>query len=301
MTNTHTGTHTGPELRMPASVAAVLTCPVCGAALEPGPRGLTCADGHSFNIAREGYAGLLTGATPPGAGDSKEMVTARLRFQTKGHYDPIGLALAEQLADGGAAGFADGGVVVDVGGGTGHFLNQVLDRIPEAVGLTTDVSKFAARKAARAHARSGAVTADSWRRLPLADGSADALLNVFAPRNAAEFHRVLKAGGVLLVVTPAADHLAEPRAALGLLDVDPRKDERLAEGLRGHFTLESSRDLRFTMELAHEDVLTVVGMGPSARHIVPEEITERVARLPEPFTATASVRLGTYRPLPPTT
>ncbi|WP_017586696.1 putative RNA methyltransferase [Nocardiopsis ganjiahuensis] len=283
-----TNTHTGPELRMPASVAAVLTCPVCGEALRQGPRGLTCAGGHSFNIAREGYAGLLTGATPPGTGDSKEMVAARLRFQDKGHYDPIGLALAEQLAD--------GDVVVDVGGGTGHYLNQVLDQLPDAVGLTTDVSKFAARKAARAHPRSGAVTADSWRRLPLADGSADALLNVFAPRNAPEFHRVLKAEGVLLVVTPTAEHLQEPREALGLLDVDPRKDERLAEGLKDHFALESTRDLRFTMELAHEDVLTVVGMGPSARHVTPEELAERVAKLPEPFATTASVRLGAYRP-----
>ncbi|MBB5490093.1 23S rRNA (guanine745-N1)-methyltransferase [Nocardiopsis metallicus] len=295
MTNTRTGTHSGPELRMPASVAAALTCPVCGNPLIQGPRGLSCASGHSFNIAREGYAGLLTGATPPGAGDSKDMVAARLRFQAEGHYDPIGLALAEQLAAGGAAGFANGGVIVDVGGGTGHYLNQVLDRIPEAVGLTTDVSKFAARKAARAHPRSGAVTADSWRRLPLADDTADALLNVFAPRNAAEFHRVLKAGGVLLVVTPAADHLAEPREALGLLDVDPRKDERLAEGLKDHFALESGRDLRFTMELAHEDVLTVVGMGPSARHVTPGELRNRIGELPDPVAVTASVRLQTYR------
>ncbi|USY22954.1 methyltransferase type 11 [Nocardiopsis exhalans] len=301
MTNTRTGTHSGPELRMPASVAAALTCPVCADHLEQAPRGLSCASGHSFNIAREGYAGLLTGATPPGTGDSKDMVGARLRFQAKGHYDPIGLALAEQLAAGDVAGFANGGVIVDVGGGTGHYLNQVLDRIPEAVGLTTDVSKFAARKAAKAHPRSGAVTADSWRRLPLADDSAEALLNVFAPRNAAEFHRVLKPEGVLLVVTPAADHLTEPREELGLLHVDPRKDERLAEGLKDHFTLESGRDLRFTMELAHEDVLTVVGMGPSARHVSPEELAERVAKLSEPFRTTASVRLGTYRPLPRST
>lgn len=295
MTNTHTGTRPGPELRMPASVAAALTCPVCAEPLEQGPRGLSCASGHSFNIAREGYAGLLTGATSPGTGDSKDMVTARLRFQARGHYDPIGLALAEQLTDADEAGFAEGGVIVDVGGGTGHYLNQILDRLPGAVGLTTDVSKFAARKAARAHPRSGAVTADSWRRLPLADDCADALLNVFAPRNVAEFHRVLKAEGVLLVVTPAADHLTEPREALGLLNVDPRKDERLAEALKDHFTPESCRDLRFTMALAHEDVLTVVGMGPSARHVSPGELRDRIGELPDPVAVTASVRLQAYR------
>jgi 23S rRNA (guanine745-N1)-methyltransferase len=295
MTNTHPGTHTGPELRMPATVAATLACPVCGQRLTREPRGLTCADGHSFNIAREGYAGLLTGATPPGTGDSKDMVAARLRFQDRGHYDPIGLSLAEELERVLAGAAPPGNVIVDVGGGTGHYLTQILTELPETVGLTTDVSKFAARRAAKAHPRGGAITADSWRTLPLADHTADALLNVFAPRNAPEFHRVLKPGGVLLVVTPTAEHLQEPRAALGLLEVDPRKDERLAEGLGDHFALESSRDIRFTMELSHEDVLTVVGMGPSARHITPDELAARVADLPDPVRVTASVRLGTYR------
>ncbi|MFE9244167.1 putative RNA methyltransferase [Nocardiopsis sp. NPDC006938] len=268
---------------MPAALAASLTCPVCALPLD---QGLTCARGHSFDVAREGYASLLTGATPPGSGDTREMVAARQRFQERGHYDPLARALAEELAG--------RRVIVDVGGGTGHYLTRILDELPDAVGLTTDVSKFAARRAARAHPRGGAVTADSWRRLPLADHTADAVTNVFAPRNAAEFRRILRPGGVLLVVTPAPDHLTEPRAALGLLDVDPRKDERLAQSLEGHFTPVATRELRFTMDLEHEDVRTVVGMGPSARHVTPEELAGRVAELPEPFATTASVRLGTY-------
>ena len=77
--------------------------------------------------------------------------------------------------------------------------------------------------------------------------------------------------------------------------MDPRKDERLAESLGDHFAPVATRDLRFTMELAHEEVLTVVGMGPSARHVAPEELRARVAALPDPFTTTASVRVRTYR------
>lgn len=286
-------THTGPRLRMPQRVAHALACPVCGQALAQDPRGLTCPARHGFNVAREGYAGLLTGDTPPGTGDSKEMVADRLRFQAAGHYDPIGRALAEAVAGVGAD-----PLIVDVGGGTGHYLAQVLEATPGAVGLTTDVSKFAARKAAKAHPRAGAVTADSWRVLPLADGVADALLNVFAPRNAAEFHRVLAPTGTLLVVTPEPDHLVELRTALGLLEVDPRKDERLAQSLRTHFAPVQARSVRFDLDLAHPDALTVVGMGPSARHITPEALAERVADLPDPMRVTASIRLGAYRPLP---
>ncbi|MES0832965.1 putative RNA methyltransferase [Nocardiopsis tropica] len=293
MAQANTTHHTGPRLRMPGTVAALLACPACGEGLRPDERGLACAAGHSFNVAREGYASLLTGATPPGTGDSKEMVADRLRFQQAGHYDFVGDALADalrrELGD-------DAPVVVDVGGGTGHYLTRVLDALPGAVGLTADVSKWAARRAARAHGRGGAVTADAWRGLPLRGDSAHAVLNVFAPRNAAEFHRVLRPDGVLLVVVPAADHLAELRAPLGLLEVDPRKDERLAESLHGHFAPVGAQGLGLAMALSHEDVATVVGMGPSARHIGAGELRARVAGLPEPFTVTASVRLHAYRP-----
>ncbi|WP_017568795.1 putative RNA methyltransferase [Nocardiopsis halotolerans] len=295
MARTNTTHHTGPGLRMPGPVAAALACPACGRGLDLGERGLSCSGGHSFNVAREGYASLLTGATPPGTGDSKEMVADRLRFQEAGHHTPISEALAAALD---RELTASAPLVADVGGGTGYHLTRVLEALPNAVGLTADVSKFAARKAARAHERGGAVTADAWRGLPLRDASADALLNVFAPRNAAEFHRVLRPDGVLLVVVPEAGHLAELRGPLGLLEVDPRKDERLAESLHGRFAPSGVEELRFTMDLDHADTATVVGMGPSARHIDPGDLRARIGALPEPVAVTGAVRLHTYRPRP---
>lgn len=278
---------------MPDPVLSALACPVCVDALALGERGLSCAHGHTFDVAREGYAGLLTGDTPPGTGDSKEMVADRLRFQQAGHYDPIGRALA-RILDAHLEGSSP--LIADIGGGTGHYLAQVLEALPHTVGLTVDASKWAARKAARSHERGGAVTADAWRGLPLREASVDALLNVFAPRAAGEFHRVLRPDGVLVVVVPAADHLAELRGPLGLLEVDPYKDTRLAESLHNRFTPVDTTELRLPLHLSHEDVTTVVGMGPSARHLAPETLRTRLADLPEPTPVTASVRLHTYRP-----
>ncbi|WP_017615807.1 putative RNA methyltransferase [Nocardiopsis salina] len=272
-----------------------LACPVCRAGLTLGVRALSCPGGHTFDLAREGYASVLTGATPPGSGDTKEMVADRLRFQQHGHYDPIGHALARALD---VPGLSEQPLVLDAGGGTGHYLALVLEALPHAHGLTTDVSKFAARKAAKVHPRAGAATADTWRGLPLRTGTADALINVFAPRESGEFHRVLRPDGLLVVVTPDTDHLGELRGPLGLLEVDPRKDERLSRGLHGHFTPQMSAPLRFTLQLDHADAATVVGMGPSARHMRAAELTDRVAALPDPVTVTASVRVNTYRPRP---
>ncbi len=76
-----------------------------------------------------------------------------------------------------------------------------------------------------------AVVADTWAGLPVRDGAVDRVLVVFAPRNGAETARVLAPGGRLVVVTPAADHLAELVGPLGLLSVDPAKAERLAGSL----------------------------------------------------------------------
>ncbi len=120
------------------------------------------------------------------------------------------------------------GCVADVGAGTGYYLAAVLDRATGRAGLALDASKFAAAPGGprpRPDRRRRAPT--SGRRLPVADGAAALALSVFAPRHGAELRRVLHPAGRLLVVTPDSDHLGELAGPLGLLEVDPRKDERL--------------------------------------------------------------------------
>ncbi|MET8229991.1 putative RNA methyltransferase [Micromonospora sp. NPDC005298] len=187
-------------------------------------------------------------------------------------------------------------LVVDAGAGTGRYLGAVLAALPHAVGLALDVSKPALRRAARAHPRAAAALADTWQRLPLADRSTAVLLNVFAPRNGPEFHRVLDPGGTLLVVTPAADHLTELVDTLDLLRVDPDKADRVAANLGGHFTPVSSTVHRAELTLNRTEVATLVGMGPSAWHTDPDALATRLAALPEPVRVTVAVRLDVLTP-----
>jgi 23S rRNA (guanine745-N1)-methyltransferase len=176
--------------------------------------------------------------------------------------------------------------VVDLGAGTGYYLAAVLEAWPRAQGLAFDVSKAALRRAAKAHPRAGAVLADTWGTLPLADGSVDLLLNVFAPRNGAQMRRVLRPGGQLVVVTPTERHLAELREQLGLLSVDPSKAERLANELRD-FTLVEERVLEWPLDLTAAQADDLIAMGPNAFH-------DR-ASATGPVSCTASVRIGHYR------
>src|SRR4051812_29583738 len=242
-----------------------LRCPNCGSALSlPGPTGpLRCPRGHSFDLAKQGYASLTAGRTPH-TGDSADMIADRERFLAAGHYafiaDAVAAAARRTTAD------QASGLVVDAGTGTGYYLARVLDELPRAVGLGLDVSKAALRRAARAHPRADAALVDLWRPLPLADASAALILDVFAPRNGAEFHRVLHPDGTLLVVTPAAGHLADLIAAHGLIRVDPDKAERVSESLGKHFTVAATTTHRHTMRLTGAEVRTLIGMTPSARH-----------------------------------
>jgi 23S rRNA (guanine745-N1)-methyltransferase len=256
-----------------------LRCPVCEQALSRDDRTLRCPAGHTFDLAKQGYANLSNGPMPH-SGDTAEMVADRDSFLTAGHYAFIAEALTEQKAG--------EGLVVDAGTGTGYYLARFLDSHPSSDGLGLDVSKAALRRAARAHPRAAAVLADLWRPLPIRDGSAAVVLDVFAPRNGPEFHRVLRPDGVLLVVTPAADHLSELIEAHGLIHVDPDKESRVAESLGTHFAPIRSRVVRRRLELTGAEVRTLIGMTPSAHHV------PAATRPDEAATVTAAVTITAY-------
>ena len=268
-------------------VLAALRCPVCTAPLATVAGALRCAaHGHSFDLARQGYAHLGTGKRLPD-GDSAEMVAARIAFLAAGHYTPLSTALAEATP-------RRSELIVDIGGGTGHYLAAALDRAVGAFGLVLDVSKPALRRAARCHPRASAALADTWGPLPLADGAVDVLLNVFAPRNGPEFARVLTPGGCLIVVTPEPGHLIELRRELGLIEIDPGKEERLAASLRD-VELAEERIVTWPLHLTRAEVQALVAMGPTARHLTSDTLRARVAILPDRTRVTATVRLSTYR------
>lgn len=274
-------------------VVRALACPHCGAALTQREGALRCSAGHTFDIAKQGYVNLLSGATKHSA-DTGDMVEARAGFLAAGHYAPIADALVALARR--TAGPAVPGCVVDIGGGTGYYHSQVMDAFPDAEGVLLDISKFAARRAAKAHPRIGAAVADAWQQLPLQDGAASLVLNTFAPRNGPELRRILAPGGVLLVVTARPGHLQELIDALGLLSVDDRKESRLTEQLAPHFTVAETERLTRTMTLDHQALTQLVAMGPNAWHHDPEDVLDRVRELPDPCPVTLSVTLTAYRP-----
>ena len=260
---------------------------------------LVSESGHSFDVAKQGYVTLAAGAGLKHKGDDMDMVNARETYLAMGHFAPFVEAVTgavQGALDSASLAESTPASLLEVGAGTGYYLAHTLDSIAEARGVGLDISPHAAKHLAKCHPCVGAVVADVWERLPIRDESVDAISVVFAPRNPAEFQRVLVPGGQVIVLTPDAGHLDELREPLGILGVEDGKVERMYEQAEGYLEQAADPvDISFPIELDKASVAAQVGMSPSARHISAGELAERMAALPPTLTVTARARLDRLR------
>ncbi|MGO1319092.1 MAG: putative RNA methyltransferase [Galactobacter sp.] len=283
-----------------------LICPVCAGVLtllrrEDGrPAALTCEDGHRYDAARQGHLNLLTGRGSKHVEDTKDMVASRTRWLEAGHYSPIADALGRTVArHGRPAPSAMGELqIVDTGAGTGYYTQQLLDYLSgpdvnvRGTAVDLDLSKAGAQRAAR-DPRVLSLVWDTWKDWPLAASSADVLLDVFAPRNLAEFARVLRPGGLAVVVVPRPQHLQQLRTS-GLLGIDEHKEERLASAFAADFDEIGTDDVESSIELSASSAADLIHMGPAGHHQTWEAIHAGLLREPVPSVDLA-VRVHAYR------
>lgn len=285
---------------MLSHVVDVLADPMDGSALTlvDDNRRLVSESGHSFDIARQGYVTLAGGAGIRYVGDDSSMIHARETFLSGGHFAPfveavsnsVHLALDEANVPDDAS-----PVICEVGAGTGYYLAHALDDIENSRGIGIDVSVPAAKMLSKCHPRVGAVVADAWSRLPLRDASIDAITVVFAPRNASEFARVLKPGGQVIVLTADAGHLEELREPLDIIGVEKDKVQRMIDQAADNLVPVSDPEpIEFTMHLDQDSIASQIGMSPSARHIHPDVLGERIATLPSVMDVTARAMITRF-------
>ena len=240
------------------SLASWLRCPICEQPLEVVlPLTLGCSTGHRYDVHKRGYITLLGPGSSKLIGDSAPMLDARDGVLESGAFAPIATAVARA---------AVGPRIVDAGAGTGYYLREALSQHREAQGLAFDLSPTAVARASRSSDRIVGLIADTWRPLPLRTGVADTVLDIFAPRNLTEFHRVLRAGGTLIVVVPRADHLVELRASTAMLDIPSDKADDVIASAEPLFALDGREHILSALTLEPGLASALVGMGPSAHH-----------------------------------
>ena len=194
---------------------SLFRCPICQAALDRQEARYLCPAGHSFDRAAAGYVHLLPANKmhSKDPGDDKGMATARNRFLSGGYYKPLCDTLAQLALQ-----YAPETVsVLDSGCGEGYYsaaIYQALVQAGRKVNLAgVDLSKHALRRAAKREKAAEFAVASVYD-IPVADRSADLILNCFSPLALEEFLRILKPGGVYFYVVPGEKHLWELKEVL---------------------------------------------------------------------------------------
>jgi 23S rRNA (guanine745-N1)-methyltransferase len=158
--------------------------------------------------------------------------------------------------------------ILDAGSGTGHHLAQIVARLPGIViGLGLDISKDAARQAARRWPASAFAVADLWADWPVHDAAVDLVVSIFAPKNFPETARVLRPGGSLALAYPGPKHLIELRDRFGLLRQDEESPGRYVDMATRFIGSSTVARLRSRAVLDPAMAYAVILMGPNAGHV----------------------------------
>lgn len=222
----------------------LLQCPVCHQPLYLTHH-YSCGK-HHFDRAKEGYVNLCI---PPIRGDDTLLVNARANFFQTNPYKPLMVKLQSMVAS-----FS---TVLDVGCGTGAYLEFMKRNDSTLTTIGCDGSKKAIKKAAKLDPQSLYMVAN-MNALPLLNESVDVILSVFAPYNSEEIQRVLKPNGQLIVVQPAPNHLFELKQVLyDIVKLNP--DTTLTiPGLTSNL----NEQLEFEMILNQDELQALFAMTP---------------------------------------
>lgn len=233
-----------------------LVCPVCSKLLQKKEKAFVCSNGHSFDIAKEGYLNLLLSNKKNSAlpGDNKEMVNARDMFLNEGYYSK----LVDELISLSIKHKNCSSLILDAGSGTGYYSIQVKkNRNLDDQLIGVDISKFAAQKAAKKDKESQFVVASCFD-LPIENKSVDILLNIFSPKAGEEFLRVLKDDGILIEVMAGEEHMLQLKQAI-------YKDVRLneVEFKYDGFNLIDTSHIKYDIHLdSNEKIHSHIAMTP---------------------------------------
>jgi len=188
---------------MKSSILQFLSCPNCGAAMTQTEDGKVCRclgqKSHCFDFAKSGH--LHLGGPHAGEGDTKEAILARRSFLDAGYYEILSNEINRLLDSVGAL------TVLDAGCGEGYYTNRMAtERDVLGIDLSRAGIEYAARRA-KQQGTDAAFAVASIFSLPVQNEALDAVTNIFAPCSEAEFCRVLKPGGYLLLVGAGEQHL----------------------------------------------------------------------------------------------
>ena len=286
---------------MPLLELSQLCCPLDGLPMQRDAGQWRCPSGHSFDIARQGHVHLLPVQFKKSRdpGDSAGMIAARRDFLDSGAYAPIANALIDRVQN--ALADIDSLAILDAGCGDGYYLDALcrhLDRPGRAITATgVDISKWAVQACRRRNRNINALVASN-RQIPLPEESQDLILCAFGFPVYPEFYRLLKPGGLLIMLDPDRGHLRELRQQL-YAELRESPPPSLAAAEACGFQLVDSLSLNAGQQrLNSSQIRQLLQMTPHGHRASPAA-RDRVAAL-EALAVSIELRLCRLRKIPAT-
>ena len=265
----------------------ILNCPKCHETLEKKDKTYECCNGHSYDIAKEGYVNLMLANQKHSKepGDSKESLRCRQKFLGNGYYESLALYLQYSINKY----LNDGDTFLDAGCGTGYYLNIVAQGEKELELYATDIAKAGVAMSSK-QVKEATCFVGSVFHLPMADESLNGLMSVFCPYSAEEFYRVTKKGGYIWAVTPGERHLYEIK---DIVYDEPYLNEETGYELPG-FSLVENHKVTYVMDLNNKEDINTLWMMTPYYHTTAMENNEKILSM-DHVTATADFLVSLYR------
>ncbi|MBR6569525.1 MAG: methyltransferase domain-containing protein [Clostridia bacterium] len=253
-----------------APLTSILRCPRCQSPFTLTEQSLICRNRHCYDLSRRGYVNLAPSHDQASEKYDAMLFDSRRLVFEHGFYQPVAEAIERMIP-------AEAGIVLDAGCGEGYYARLLADRLVQTQMIGLDISRDAITAAARLPGRANWLVAD-LKHLPVADASADVVLDVLTPADYAEFRRVLKPQGVLIKVVPGADYLCEVRKAVApwLRSGDTYDNARVIDHLREHAQIIEDCVVRITRPLSADESHAFLRMTPMT-FSVPEEKLETLS------------------------
>ncbi|WP_179394336.1 methyltransferase domain-containing protein [Lacticaseibacillus absianus] len=228
----------------------LVACPVCQAVMTVSETSLVCVAGHRIDLAKKGTANFLN--KPVATEYTTPMLAARRRILEAGFFHPFLTAIAAQLRPSDR--------LLDVGCGEGTPTATLAAGVAAAVGF--DISAPAIQLTGGLDTAAFFCVAD-LARLPFGDDTFDVLVDLFSPGNYAEFDRVLRPGGRLFKVIPAASYLRELREGLyGGTDKATYSNAQVRERFLVHYPRTTVREINNDFALTKAQFADLMAMTP---------------------------------------
>lgn len=244
----------------------IIQCPNCNSILLFKSNCLRCENGHSFDIAKEGYTNLVLAHQKKklNSGDNLSMIKNREAFLSSGHYDFLiekieSIISTESSIDKNVTQIKT--VLLDLGCGSGYYTRSLLNQSSDINKVGIDVSKAGISISAKKDKTSIYLVASIFN-IPLVDNSVDVVTNIFAPCDINEIRRVLRDGGLFIKVIPHYNHMKEI-AELVYENFKPHTsdvEEQIKE--TENLSLINSHEVIQKVNLKSTDIQNLISMTP---------------------------------------